>query len=172
MEKGCVKATFWFIHVPVWGGDQILCKVEFSIKLNSSVSSVVNWNLHKIEFWVNLNQIIFAGRVKAVNTPSVKRRGCIGIHLLHLFLGMDLGPILERHNAFQWDRATWRTAWCSAWRSVCLYPKLESDSDSDLSLLPPRKLSKPDLHKMNYRRYHAQVHCAPDLGQLVLFAKV
>ena len=33
-------------------------------------------------------------------------------------LGMGLGPILERHNVFQWDLATWRTldapldAWC------------------------------------------------------------
>ena len=44
--------------------------------------------------------------VKAVNTPSVKRRvkcqGPIGIHLpLHL-------PILERHNAFQWEFAARR----------------------------------------------------------------
>ena len=37
-------------------------------------------------------------------------------------LGMGLGLILEHHNAFQWDLATWRAACHSAWRSVWLWP--------------------------------------------------
>ena len=34
-------------------------------------------------------------------------------------LGMGLGPVLEHHNVFQWDLATW----CSTWISVWLCPK-------------------------------------------------
>ena len=40
-------------------------------------------------------------------------------------LGMGLGPILERHNVFQWDlaaaAAAWHAAWHAAWCLVCLY---------------------------------------------------
>ena len=60
--------------------------------------------------------------IKGINTPSVKRQAAaLKFWRLPWCLGMGLGPILERHNAFQWDLATW----CAAWRSVWLWLKFE-----------------------------------------------
>ena len=39
---------------------------------------------------------------------------------------MGLGPILEHHNAFQWDLVAAAATDAAALRSVCLYPYSES----------------------------------------------
>ena len=79
----------------------------------------IPWNLT-----ANHTILLIYSFVKGINTPSVKRQAAaLKFWRLPWRLGMDLGPILERHNAFQWDLATWRAAWCSV--GLCLKDVLQ-----------------------------------------------
>ena len=71
------------------------------------------------QMWNVINLTQLHDGLKAVNTPSVKRQASDWIPLDPLCtgwcLGMGLGPILERHNVFQWKPERYHCSWCSVW---------------------------------------------------------
>ena len=108
--------------------------VHVILQIITSIPSVVTF----ISIWLSSLSSFSVGRFnivthkfggKAYLSPKHTERQASSVRLdpycfhyvgrhLPWRLVMDLGPILERHNAFQWDLAAWR----AAWRSVCLYP--------------------------------------------------